>query len=165
MSLTDLLLTEFDEEAKKTRTMLERVPAGKGAFAPHPKSTPIGKLAPHIAQLGGFGLTILTTPNYDFSLGTYRPLPFESAEQLVRVFDEGSAKVREALQKMHDAAWSEPWHLSLQGKVLFKGSRFLGYRQMYLNHLVHHRAQLGVYLRLNDVPLPSTYGPSADEPV
>jgi uncharacterized damage-inducible protein DinB len=165
MSLNDLLLAEFDEEAKKTRTMLERVPAAKGDFSPHPKSTPIGKLAPHIAQLGGFGLTILTTPQFDFSQGTYRPLPFESAEQLVRVFDEGAAKVRTALQAMHEAAWSEPWQLSMQGKTLFKGSRFLGYRQMYLNHLVHHRAQLGVYLRLNDVPVPATYGPSADEPV
>ena len=83
--------------------------------------------------------------------------------QLVQVFDEGAAKVRAALKNMPDAAWTENWKLSFQGKPIFNGSRFLAYRQMFLNHLVHHRAQLGVYLRLNDKPLPATYGPSADD--
>ena len=90
-------------------------------------------------------------------------MPLESAEQLVRVFDEGVAKVRGALLSAPDEAWKESWKLSFQGKALFSGSRFLAYRQMYLNHLVHHRAQLGVYLRLNGKPVPSIYGPSADE--
>ncbi len=90
-------------------------------------------------------------------------MPFESADQLVRVFDEGAAKVRAALKNMPDEAWTENWKLSFQGKPIFNGSRFLAYRQMFLNHLVHHRAQLGVYLRLNDKPLPATYGPSADD--
>ena len=163
MAIRDLLLTEFDEEMKKTRTMLERVPADKKDFAPHTKSMTLGRLAPHVAELAGFGLTVLTTPGMDFGDGTYKPLPFESAEQLVRVLDDGSAKVRHALQNMSDEAWKENWKLSYQGKPLFEGSRFLAYRQMFLNHLVHHRAQLGVYLRLNEKPLPSTYGPSADE--
>lgn len=163
MRINELLLSEFDEEVKKTRAMLERVPAGAGNFAPHPKSTPLGKLAPHVAQLGGFGLTILTEPGLDFSQGTYRPLPFESTAQLVRVFDEGTAKVRRALESAPDNAWTEPWQLSFQGKTIFKGSRFLAYREMFINHLVHHRAQLGVYLRLNNAPVPATYGPSADE--
>lgn len=165
MGINDLLLSEFDEEMKKTRTALERVPAGKGDFVPHPKSTPLGRLAPHVAQLGGFGLTILTEPGLDFSQRRYSPLVFESAEQLVRVFDEGTAPVRRALQDIPDDAWTEPWQLSLQGKILFKGTRFLAYREMFINHLVHHRAQLGVYLRLNDRPVPATYGPSADEPL
>ena len=163
MPISDLLLSEFDEEVKKTRTMLERVPAGKGDFAPHPKSMPLGRLAPHVAELGGFGLTVLTEPGLDFSQRSYTPLPFESAPQLVRVFDEGAAKVRSALQELPDGAWTEPWKLSLQGKTIFEGPRFLAYRQMYLNHIVHHRAQLGVYLRLNSEPVPATYGPSADE--
>jgi uncharacterized damage-inducible protein DinB len=163
MSINELLVSEFDEEAKKTRTMLERVPSGKGDFVPHPKSMPLGKLAPHIAQLGGFGLTVLTEPSLDFSQRTYTPLPFESGAQLARAFDEGAAKVRRALADVPEKAWSEPWQLSWQGKTLFKGTRFLAYRQMFLNHLVHHRAQLGVYLRLNDEPVPATYGPSADE--
>ncbi len=163
MRINDLLLSEFDEEVKKTRTMLERIPAGQGNFAPHPKSTPLGKLAPHVAQLGGFGVAVLTQPALDFAQRRYSPLPFESAEQLVRVFDEGAAEVRRALEQVPENAWTEPWELSTQGRTIFKGTRFLAYRQMFLNHIVHHRAQLGVYLRLNDEPVPSTYGPSADD--
>jgi uncharacterized damage-inducible protein DinB len=163
MSINDLLLSEFDAEVKKTRAVLERLPAGKGDFTPHPKSSPLGKLAPHVAQLGGFGVTILTEPSLDFSQRRHAPVPFESAAQLVRVFDEGAAQVRQALERLPDNQWSEEWLLSFQGKTIFKGSRFLAYRQMFLNHLVHHRAQLGVYLRLNDAPVPASYGPSADE--
>jgi uncharacterized damage-inducible protein DinB len=163
MAITDLLQSEFDEEVKKTRALLERVPADKGAFAPHAKSMTLARLAPHVAELAGFGLSVLTQPGLDFSQGTYKPTPFESPAQLVRVFDDGAAKVRAALSATPDSAWSEPWKLSYQGKTLFEGTRFLAYRQMFLNHIVHHRAQLGVYLRLNDTPLPGTYGPSADD--
>jgi uncharacterized damage-inducible protein DinB len=163
MSISELLLLELDEENKKTRTTLERVPFDKKDFAPHPKSAPLGKLAPHVAQLSGFGLTILTTPELDFSKSSIKPLPFESAAQLVKAFDEESAKVRAALQSTKDEAWLEPWKLSFQGKTIFEGSRFLAYREMFMNHLVHHRAQLGVYLRLNEKPVPATYGPSADD--
>jgi uncharacterized damage-inducible protein DinB len=163
MTITQLLLCEFDSEMKKTRTTLERVPADKKEFAPHPKSMPLSKLAPHVAQLSGFGLTILTTPELDFSKGSYKPLPFESPDQLVSAFDDGAAKARTALQNTSDDAWTENWKLSFQGKPIFEGTRFLAYREMFLNHLVHHRAQLGVYLRLNDKPVPSTYGPSADD--
>lgn len=163
MPISELLLTEFDEEMKKTRATLERVPEDKKDFTPHARSMPLNKLAPHVAQLAGFGLTILTTPELDFSKSSYKPLPFESAAQLVRVLEEGAAKVRAALQSTPDEAWTQNWKLSLQGKTLFNGSRFLAYRQMFLNHLVHHRAQLGVYLRLNEKPVPATYGPSADD--
>ena len=162
MTISEGLLPEFDYEMASTRKTLERVPA-KPAFAPHEKSMSLGRLAPHVAELAGFGLTVLTTPGLDFSAGSYKPLPFESAEQLVKVFDEGAAKVRKALAETSDAAWSEHWKLSFQAKPIFEGSRFLAYRAMFLNHLVHHRAQLGVYLRMNDVAVPSIYGPSADE--
>jgi uncharacterized damage-inducible protein DinB len=148
---------------KKTRTTLERVPVEKKDFAPHLKSMPLGKLAPHVAQLAGFGLTVLTTPELDFSKGSYKPVPFESSEQILRVFDEGVAKVRAALQNTPDDSWTQNWKLSFQGKPIFEGTRFLAYRQMFINHLVHHRAQLGVYLRLNEKPVPATYGPSADD--
>ncbi len=162
MSISSLLLPEFDQEVKVTRTTLERVPA-KPDFKPHEKSMKLSQLAPHIAELGGFGLSVLTTPGLDFSADSYKPLPFESAQQLVKVFDEGAAKVRSALEKLPDSAWSETWKLSFAGKTIFEGPRFLAYREMFLNHLVHHRAQLGVYLRLTGQPVPSTYGPSADE--
>ena len=163
MPISELLLAEFDEEMKKTHTTLERVPADKKDFAPHPKSMPLGKLAPHVAELAGFGVTVLTTPELDFSTGSYNPMAFESVAQLLQDFDEGAAKARTALQNTPDEAWTQNWKLSFQGKPLFSGSRFLAYRQMFLNHLVHHRAQLGVYLRLNEKPVPATYGPSADD--
>ena len=160
--ISELLLVEFDEEAKKTRAILERVPV-KPDYRPHAKSMPLGKLAPHVAELPGFGLTILATPELDFTNMQRTPVPFQSSEQLVRAFEEGAAKARAALKNAPDDAWSESWKLSFQGKPIFSGSRFLAYRQMFINHLVHHRAQLGVYLRMNDKPLPATYGPSADD--
>ena len=163
MPINELLLTELDEEIKKTRTMLERVPENKKDFAPHGKSMPLGKLAPHVAQLAGFGLVVLTTPELDFANSNMKPLPFESAAQLVSALDEGAALVRDALQKTPDEAWTQNWKLSFQGKPIFNGSRFMAYRQMFINHLVHHRAQLGVYLRMNEKPVPATYGPSADD--
>jgi uncharacterized damage-inducible protein DinB len=164
MSTTDLLLLELDAEIKTTRETLSRVPdADKADFRPHPKSMPLGKLAPHVAQLAEFGLTVLTTPELDFSKSSMRPLPFESPAQLVKAFEANAAKLRTALAAVPDSAWQENWKLSMQGHTIFNGSRFLAYRQMFLNHLVHHRAQLGVYLRLNDKPLPATYGPSADD--
>ena len=160
--INELFLAEFDEEAKKTRQLLERVPI-KPDFKPHAKSMPLGKLAPHVAELAGFGLTILTTPELDFGTSARTRVPFESAEQLMKAFDEGATKVRTALKNTPDEAWTQNWKLSFQGRPIFSGSRFLAYREMFLNHLVHHRAQLGVYLRLNDKPLPATYGPSADD--
>jgi uncharacterized damage-inducible protein DinB len=162
MSVSQLLLTEFDAEIANTRKTLERVPHVPD-FTPHQKSMPLGRLASHVAEMAGFGVSVMTTPALDFSTQEYKPLPFESAAQLVRAFDEGAAKARAALAGVSDAAWNEPWKLSFQDKTLFEGSRFLAYREMFLNHLVHHRAQLGVYLRLNDTPVPATYGPSADD--
>ena len=163
MATKDLLIAELDAEVNATRRALERVPTGKDDFAPHPKSMPLGRLAPHVAQLGGFGLTILTTPSLDFATAKFTPLKFESGAQLVRAFDEGTAKVREALGSMREEQWTEPWTLAANGKPIFQGSRFVAYREMFMNHVVHHRAQLGVYLRLTNTPVPSTYGPSADE--
>jgi len=164
MRISEALLSEFDLEMANTRKTLERMPADKAEYVPHPKSMPMGRLAAHVAQLTSFGLTVLTTPELDFSSGSFTPLPFESAGQIVKALDEGAAKVRTALSNTADEAWQQNWKLSFEGKVIFEASRFLAYRVMFLNHMIHHRAQLGVYLRLNDVPVPATYGPSADEP-
>jgi uncharacterized damage-inducible protein DinB len=163
MSISELLLAEFDQEIQKTRTTLERLPEDRKDFAPHAKSMPLGKLAPHVAQLAGFGLTVLTTPELDFAKSSYKAVPFESVAQLLQVLEEGAAKVRTALKNTPDEAWTQNWKLSFQGKPIFEGQRFLAYRGMFLNHLIHHRAQLGVYLRLNEKPVPPTYGPSADD--
>lgn len=164
MTINEALLSEFDEEITKTRRALERVPADKAEFVPHPKSTPMGKLANHIAQLMGLGLSVLTTPRLDFPASGPPPKPLESGEQLVKTLEEGAAKVRSALAGVKDEAWKENWKLGFDGKVIFDKTRFLAYRELFVNHIVHHRAQLGVYLRLNGIPVPSTYGPSADEP-
>ena len=161
--ISELLLPEFDVEMKNTRTTLERVPADKPEFAPHPRSMPLGRLAPHVAQLASFGLIILTTPELDFAKGSNKPVPFESGAQLASVLDEGAAKTRIALASLPDEAWNDNWKLMMQGKSIFAGSRFLAYREMFLNHIVHHRAQLGVYLRMNEEKVPAIYGPSADD--
>jgi len=163
MSISELLLPEFDAEMKITRTTLERVPFDKKDFAPHAKSMPLEKLAPHVAELAGFGFVVLTTPGLDFSNQGQRTRPPFELAGLLKSFDDNVAKARTALKAVPDQAWTESWSLSFQGKPIFSGQRFLAYREMFLNHLVHHRAQLGVYLRLNDKPLPATYGPSADD--
>jgi len=163
MAISELLLPEFDQEMKTTRITLERVPFDKPDFAPHGKSMKLDKLAPHVAELAGFGTVILTTPSLDFASGPARTRPPFELNGLLKAFDENVAKTRAALQSTKDEAWNDSWKLTFQGKPIFGGRRFLAYREMFLNHLVHHRAQLGVYLRLNDKPLPATYGPSADE--
>src|SRR6202048_832870 len=163
MPISELLLPEFDEEMKKTRTALERVPMDKKDYAPHSKSMPLGKLAPHVAQLAGFGLMILSTAELDFGKTKMPAVPFDSTAQLIKAFDEGAAQARTALKNTKDEAWTQPWKLSFGDKPIFIGTRFLPYRQMSLYHLVHHRAQLGVYLRLTDKLVPSIYGPSADD--
>lgn len=163
MKISEALVAEFDQEIANTKKTLERLP-NDPAFKPHEKSMSLGALAAHIAELAGFGESVVTLPALAFSSSTYKPLPFESAAQLVGVLNEGAAKVRTALAGLPEAAWDETWKLSFEGNTIFEGSRFLAYREMFLNHLVHHRAQLGVYLRLKGVAVPGIYGPSADEP-
>ncbi len=163
MHISEFSLPEFDVEIRNTKITLERVPADKPDFAPHPKSTPLGRLAAHVAQLPSFGLTILTAPELDFAKGSMKPAKMESAAQLAALLEEGAAKTRSALSALPDEAWNDHWKLSMGDKKIFEGSRFLSYREMFLNHLVHHRAQLGIYLRLNDIKVPAIYGPSADE--
>ncbi len=163
MAIDELLLSEFDAEIKNTRVMLERVPYENTGFAPHPKSMTLDKLAVHVAELPNFGVTILTTEELDFSKEPQRERPAFAAAALMKAFDEGAAKARAALQKISDEDWTRNWKLSFQGKQIFNGSKFTAYRMMFMNHLIHHRAQLGVYLRLNDKPLPAIYGPSADD--
>ena len=148
--ISELLLPEFDAEIKNTRITLERVPVDKPDFAPHPKSMPLGKLAPHVAQLPGFGLIILTTPELDFATGSIKAATMESAAQLVSLLDEGAAKTRRHLPACAMMRGTTTGSFRSEDKKIFEGSRFLSYREMFLNHLVHHRAQLGVYLRMND---------------
>ena len=163
MEIREMFLPEFDQEMKKTRAILERVPEGKPDFKPHQKSMALGKLAGHTAQLPEFAVRIVELPELDFAKSDMKPLVMESREQLLTAFDAIIEKARAAIAKASDEEWQKNWKLSFQGHTIADAPRFLIYREMFLNHIIHHRAQLGVYLRLNDVPLPGTYGPSADD--
>ena len=163
MEIREIFLPEFDQEMKKTRAILEHVPEGKPDFKPHEKSMALGKLAAHVAQLPEFAVRIVELPELDFSKSDMKPLAMESRPQLLAAFDGIAEKARTAIAKASDQEWQKKWKLSFQGHTIVDAPRFLIYRDMFLNHLVHHRAQLGVYLRLNDIPLPATYGPSADD--
>jgi uncharacterized damage-inducible protein DinB len=163
MQIREPLLREFDQEMKKTRSTLERVPVEKPDFKPHNKSMTLGTLAAHLAQLPVFGSTILTTPELDFAAGSFRPLVMESRDQLLNAFDGYVAETRAKLADASDEDFQQPWKLSFNGKVIMQGTRYEVLRTLLMNHMVHHRAQLGVYLRLNDIAVPSIYGPSADE--
>ena len=163
MEIRRMLLPEFEQEMKKTRTILERVPEGKPDFRPHEKSMALGKLAGHTAQLPEFAVRIVELPELDFSKSDMKPLVMESRQQLLTAFDALTDKARAAIASATDEQWEKKWKLSFQGRTIIDAPRFEVYRGMFLNHMVHHRAQLGVYLRLNDVPLPGTYGPSADD--
>lgn len=163
MHIRELLLPEFDQEMSKTRKTLERVPEDKPDFKPHEKSMPLSRLAGHLAQLPVFGKMILTTPELDFATAGMRPLVMESRRQLLSAFDGYAGETRAKLAAAADEELHQPWKLSMGGQTIAEGTRYQMLRGLLLNHIVHHRAQLGVYLRLNGVPVPSVYGPSADE--
>lgn len=163
MEIREIYLPEFEQEMKKTRAMLERVPEDKPDFVPHEKSMKLGRLAAHVAQLPEFGTMIIELPELDFSTGKMKQLVMESREQLLEAFDANVKKTRAAIEEATDERWQENWKLSFGGRTIVEDKRFLVYRGMFLNHQVHHRGQLGVYFRLNGIPLPCIYGPSADD--
>jgi uncharacterized damage-inducible protein DinB len=163
MTIAEILLQDYDAEMKNTRTTLERIPEDKPDFKPHDKSMPCGRLACHVSTLPRFGLTILTTPGLDMAVATFPKLVFESREKLLSDFDSLAAETRGYLARASDEHLTQNWKLSWGDKVIADGPRSILYRTMFFNHLIHHRAQLGVYLRLNDLPVPSLYGPSADD--
>ena len=166
MSLSASMLPEFDMEMAKTRTTLERVPGEKFDWKPHEKSFSFMEMANHIARLPGWGAATLTTDSMDMDpeKGEYAPPPpVGTPEELLAAFDESSAQFRSTLEAASDEDLMKPWTLRNGEQVFFTMPRIAVIRGMILNHLIHHRGQLTVYLRLNDLPLPAIYGPSADE--
>jgi uncharacterized damage-inducible protein DinB len=163
MAIVDTLLTEFDQEMDNTRKMLERVPEGKLGWKPHAKSMTMGRLADHIAQMVGW---ISDSMNQDVTdLSGYQPPPEPTRPQeIADKFDRNRVAARKALAATTDQAFQRQWKLTSGDKVFLEMPRFAMYRSMIMNHIVHHRAQLGIYLRLNEVAVPGMYGPSADEP-
>jgi len=163
MTIAEILLQDFDHEMAGTRTTLERIPSDKPDFKCHDKSMPMGRLAVHVASLPRFGTTILTTPGMDLATTQFPSLVYESREKLLETFDSLAAEARAALVKSSDADLQKNWKFSFGDKLIAAVPRSAAYRSMFFNHLIHHRAQLGVYLRLNDQPVPPLYGPSADD--
>jgi uncharacterized damage-inducible protein DinB len=166
MTTAELLLQDFDMEMANTRRTLERVPEDKPDYKPHEKSMAMGKLAMHVATLPVFGKTILTTASLDMANSSlpHPDMTFRTREITLATFDAAAAEARAALAAASDADLAATWKFSYGEHVISDVPRSLSFRHLFFNHLIHHRAQLGVYLRLNDVPVPGVYGPSADEP-
>jgi uncharacterized damage-inducible protein DinB len=164
MTTAELLLQDYDMEMGMTRRTLDRVPEDKPDYKPHEKSMPMGKLAVHVATLPKLGTFVITTPSLDLTTAKWPDMTFVSREKLLADFDALAAEARAALVAASDADLAATWKFSYGEHVLSNSPRSLAFRHMFVNHLIHHRAQLGVYLRLNDVPVPGVYGPSADEP-
>jgi len=162
MPLVDALLPEFDHEMTVTRKLLERLPEDKFAWKPHQKSYSLGQLAQHVATIPMWGSVTLNEPEIDIAGGQPPSVPRTRAEVLA-TFDGHVAATRAALVGKSDAEFMAPWALKREGHVIFSMPKATVWRSFVMSHLIHHRAQLGVYLRMQDVPLPSMYGPSADE--
>jgi uncharacterized damage-inducible protein DinB len=160
LSIADIFLREFDGEMETTRRVLERVPSDRLEWSPHPKSMTLKRLAGHVAELATWGVRI---DEPSFEVGTRKRIEFDSVEQLLAQFDEAVAASRASIARKSDEELRERFTVTRGGTTFFQMPKASLLRRVFLNHLIHHRGQLSVYLRLNDVPLPPIYGPSADE--
>ena len=160
MSIADTLLPEFDQEMATTRKVLERVPTDKGEWKPHPKSFSLGHLSQLVAGMPGWLINIVTETALDLAAGP--GYSYEKTEALLKSFDKNVSEARKTIAAAKDADFNVNWSLKHGDRTIFTMPRGPVVRQT-INHLVHHRGQLTVYLRLIDVPVPSIYGPSADE--
>jgi len=166
MSISKSILPEFDHEMANTRKTLERIPDDKFAWKPHEKSMTLGGLSTHLANIPSWTKNTFAQDELDVSPPGQPPYRLEekkSTAELLAAFDENVASARAALEALTDENWQGKWSLLMGGKTIFTLPRTAVMRGFVMNHLIHHRAQLGVYLRLLDVPVPSIYGPSADE--
>lgn len=166
MPLSQTLLPEFDHEMANTRKTLERVPEEKFGWKPHEKSMTLGRLATHLAEIPGWTEHTMKAESLDVNPpGGHRASAAEAASrrELLALFDRNVAAARAAIVATPDSEYGKAWSLLNGGKVVFTLPKAAVLRAFVLSHSIHHRAQLGVYLRLNDVPVPSIYGPSADE--
>jgi uncharacterized damage-inducible protein DinB len=162
MPLVDALLPEFDHEMTVTRKLLERVPDDKFDWKPHPTSMSLGQLAQHVATIPMWGSATLNLSELDLG-GNQQLPPMKSRAELLAAFDQNVATTRTALTGKGDGELMVPWALKRDGRTIFTMPKAGVWRGFVVSHLIHHRAQLSVYLRMNDVPIPSMYGPSGDE--
>ena len=162
-NLASLLYGDLEHELAQTRRLLERYPEGKGDWQPHAKSMVLSRLAVHVAELPGLGPIVIETDELDFATSGYKPTPFSSAADLVAIFDRKVADLRRAIARIDLELLERPWTLRNGSHVILTQPKGALLRGLVINHIVHHRAQLGVYYRLLGVPVPGMYGPSADE--
>ncbi|UCG85788.1 MAG: DinB family protein [Gemmatimonadota bacterium] len=161
MPISEALIPELDQEAAATRRLLERVPEDKLDWKPHEKSMSLGRLATHLAELPGWGKVTIEQDVLD--IGGFQPTILKTVSEMVGLFDKNVSEFRVILGETPDAEFMKTWTMKHEGKEVFAAPKIAVVRNMVMNHLVHHRGQLTVFLRLNDVPLPMIYGPSADE--
>ncbi len=165
MSISQALLPEFDHEMANTRKTLERVPDDKFDWTPHTKSFAMGPLATHLANLPSWGSLTIGSDSFDMNPGgvPMKQPELTSREEVLSMFDQNAAATRAAIEGASDEELFKPWTLLSDGHTVLTMPKVAVLRSFVMNHMIHHRAQLGVYLRLNDIPVPSIYGPSADE--
>jgi uncharacterized damage-inducible protein DinB len=163
-TIAELLLAELEREAVGTRRMLERVPEGKNDWKPHEKSMPLGYLAALVATMPGWVAAMIDQDELDVTAaGEHKTRDANTNRELLEKFDQALAKGRAALAVTTDEHLMTSWRMLAQGHVVSEQPRYVAIRDGALNHLAHHRGQLTVYLRLNEIPVPSLYGPTADE--
>ncbi len=162
MSIAASILPEFDQEIATTRTLLERVPEAQSDWRPHHKSYSMGELAMHLATLPTWVGATLEQHELELGPGAYTPDSFASTHTMLGVFDSNSREAREVIAGAPDSEFMVPWTFKDNGRAIFTLPRAAVLRSFVMNHIIHHRGQLSVYLRMNDVPLPPIYGPTAD---
>jgi uncharacterized damage-inducible protein DinB len=162
-NIASALIAEIEHEAATTRTCLERIPADKFDWKPHEKSMAFGRLASHIAEMFGWTPATLLQPELDFAKMEYTPFEPKTTEELVEYLDKNVAEAIETLRNVAEEVFLENWTMRNGDTVYFTMPKAVVMRSFVMNHIVHHRGQLSVYLRLNDIAVPSIYGPSADE--
>jgi uncharacterized damage-inducible protein DinB len=163
MTISESLLPEFDVEMENTRKLLAAVPEGKWDWKPHPKSMSLGHLAGHIAVMTGWAVDTVEKPSLELGPNDYKPYIPQSVDDLVSTFQEKRSQARSAIAKASDADMNHVWTMIWSGQKVIEMPRFAVLRSLVINHIIHHRGQLTVYVRLLDGKVPGLYGPSADE--
>ncbi|ANH84082.1 damage-inducible protein DinB [Niabella ginsenosidivorans] len=162
MDTLQQLSAELEQEYNITKKFFELYPDGKGSYKPHPKSYSLSHLVTHIVEIFGWPGFMLQTEELDLGKTDYRPTPLDTKTDLLAALEKNKASSQEALQKATGADLEKNWRLAHNGQTLAEWTKYSAMRHA-LNQITHHRAQLGVYYRLNDIPLPGSYGPSADD--
>lgn len=163
MTRLDFLLAELTHETATARRHLERLPPDQLAWRPHPRSSTAGQLASHLVDCLRWVEPVFAADELDMDRSAYKPFFTRSVTELLEVFDRDVATAKQAIASAADLEATQPWRLKMNGKVWFEKARELVFRDMTLSHLIHHRGQLSVYLRLLEVPVPGSYGPTADD--